>query len=104
MPFVLGLRVQLEIMTHILDRMRAAWATAMEDHPGHEDHQQQQKEVKQHDRLSHHKKATLATLKSMLALNGHELSNQDGGTGIGAVGDLGDRVRRLLRNCDKGMY
>lgn len=104
MPFVLGLRVQLEIMTHMLDRMRAAWATAMEDHPGHEDHQQQQEEVKQHGRLSHHKRATLATLKSMLALNGHELSNQDGGTGIGAVGDLGDRVRRLLRNCDKGMY
>ncbi|TLS30804.1 hypothetical protein PpBr36_02219 [Pyricularia pennisetigena] len=102
-PFVLGLRVQLEIMTHMLDRMRAAWAAAMEGPPSHED-QHQQEERKQNDSLSHHRKATLAALKNMLTLNGHELLNQDGGTGIGAVGDLGDNVRRFLRNCDNGMY
>ncbi|KAI6355339.1 Pyrichalasin H cluster regulator bc2 [Pyricularia grisea] len=102
-PCVLGLRVQLEMMTHMLDRMRAAWATAMEGHPSHED-QQQEQEKRQQDRLWLRRRATLETLKSMLALQGHELSCQDSGMGISAVGDLGDKIRRLLRNCDKGMY
>lgn len=87
---VLGLRIQLEVMTHMLDRMEDAWAAVVTD-----EHDREQ----QRDYQSlFGREATLVLLQSMLVQEGYECMDEGYGSGLGALTVMVNSIRRLLRS------
>lgn len=89
---VLGIRIQMEVMTHMLERIEDAWAGALDED------EEEEEEMGSATALG--KRATVSLLQSMLVHEGFEAMDQGDRIGLGSVIQVLKSIRRLLRNSN----
>ncbi|KAL7928317.1 hypothetical protein V8C35DRAFT_318465 [Trichoderma chlorosporum] len=90
----LRIRVQMEVMTYMLERVDDTWAASLVDEP-------QGKGDTRHlgeNRGVFERAATTALLHNMLIHEGYEITNDDSIMGMGSLMSIQKSIRRLLRS------
>ncbi|KAK5996281.1 Transcription factor cheR [Cladobotryum mycophilum] len=92
---VLGIRIQMEVMTHMLERVDDAWAAAVVDEPERGGMDVDQLED---GRAVFGRSATTALLQSMLIHEGFDFTDDGFSMGLGSLMVIQKSIRRLLRS------